>query len=309
VTNSTDAYDAGETIRDASMFPLSNASNPVLEANATVDNGRLTNLTVIVQYSATRTATDEGSGPFYTDEVVLDASGPGEGGGSVTATVPIDDMLAHRDELADEFGDGVEVSVALSTRATYAYETPSGQVVHESLTIEGDIERVGNLYTFPTGSDRATHRTGTPTPAEGGSAPFLNWLALVLGLGAFLLGLVTVAVSRLVDEDDVRKEIRWERFRDWVTEVESYTPQGDVNTVQVTNLNDLVNLAIDTNRRVLYHSPLEEYIVVEGDVMYTYKPQESEARGSTELFGISKEDLDETAFPNFDMFDEGEVDE
>jgi hypothetical protein len=43
--------------------------------------------------------------------------------------------------------------------------------------------------------------------------------------------------------------------------------------------------------------------------MYTYKPQESEARGSTELFGISKEDLDETAFPNFDMFDEGEVDE
>jgi len=91
-----------------------------------------------------------------------------------------------------------------------------------------------------------------------------------------------------------------------VTEVESYTPQGDVNTVEVTNLNDLVNLAIDTNQRVLFHRPVEEYIVVDDDVMYKFTPDLGEDAGSTELFGLRKEDLEETEFPNFENFEGGE---
>ncbi|WP_227132852.1 DUF5305 family protein [Halorubellus salinus] len=304
VRNDTDAYADGETLRDASLYPRQNASDPTVNASATVDRGSLDALNVTLTYTATRAAGD-GSG-FYEKDVVVATVDRPRSSANVSADLPIEDVFETRDDLEAEFGDGVSVSVSIATMATYSYETPTGRTVTRTIETGGAIEPVGQLYALPTGSDRATHRTGPSPDANGGVSPFANWLAIVALLSSLVFGVATVVSDRFIDADDVAREIQWQRFRDWVTEVESYTPQGDVNTVEVTNLNDLVNLAIDTNRRVLFHRPVEEYIVVENDVMYKFTPDVGEDAGSTELFGLRKEDLEETEFPNFENFEAAE---
>jgi hypothetical protein len=304
VENDTDAYDAGETLRDASLYPLGNATAPTVRAAASVDRGTLDRLNLTLSYAATRAG--EGSAAFYTKTVELAAADQPGSAANVSARLPITEVFATQADLEDEFGNGVTVSVAVSTTATYSYETPAGRTVTRELETGGAIEPVGNLYALPTGSDRATHRPGAPVDASGGVSPFVNWLAVVALLSAVVFGVATTVSDRYIDATEVAREIQWQRFRDWVTEVESYTPQGDVNTVEVTNLNDLVNLAIDTNQRVLFHRPVEEYIVVDDDVMYKFTPNVGDDAGSTELFGLRKEDLEETEFPNFENFDAGD---
>ncbi|WP_240148955.1 DUF5305 family protein [Halorubellus sp. JP-L1] len=300
VRNDTDAYDAGETLRDTSLYPRSNASDPTVTAAASIDHGRLESLNVTVTYTATR-STDSGDA-FYTKDVVIAVADKPGSQANVSADLPIEDVFATRDDLEAEFGNGVSVSVSIATAATYSYEPATGGTVTRTIETGGAVEPIGNLYALPTGSERATHRPGAPADASGGMSQFLNWLALVALLSSLAFGVATTVGNRNIDANAVAREIQWQRFRDWVTEVESYTPQGDVNTVEVTNLNDLVNLAIDTNQRVLFHRPVEEYIVVDDDVMYKFTPDVGEDAGSTELFGLRKEDLEETEFPNSETF-------
>lgn len=303
VTEATTAYDRMETVRDASVYPLANATDPEVTARARADNAELTNLTVTLTYAA-REGTGE-SEPFYTNETVLATAEPNGSVAAASTTVPIAAVLDRIASLEAEFGSGVTVSATVTATATYEYEVARGQVVRGTETVTGDVERVGNLYRFPTGEQRTTQRTGTGTGTGGDAAPIVNWLFLVAGFSALFLGGLTAGVTRVVDTPAVARKLQWQRFREWVTEIESYTPQGEVNTVEVTGLGDLVNLAIDTNRRVLYHSQVGEYIVVEDDVMYKFSPDSEENTGSTELFGLREEDLATTEFPTIEELPSG----
>jgi len=173
VVNDTDAYDAGETLRDASLYPSGNASNPTVTAAASVDRGTLDSLNVTVTYTATRAA--DGGSAFYEKDVVVAAADGPDSRANVSADLPIEDVFATRTDLEEEFGDGVSVSVSIATTATYSYETPTGRTVTRTIQTGGAIEPVGNLYALPTGSDRATHRPGASADQKGGASTFANW--------------------------------------------------------------------------------------------------------------------------------------
>ncbi len=304
VTEDTTAYPAGHTIRNASVYPGQNATDPTVVSRVRADNARVERLALTLTYSATDEP--DGNEPFYENETVLAAVEPGGSSATVNATVPVGDVLARKAQLEEEFGQGVSVSVTVATTATYQYETPEGTVVTQSQTVSGPVESLGTHYRFPSGTESARHRTGAVQNAGGSGASLVNWVAILVGLSALFLGVATVGATRSVDSSAVASELQWLRFREWVTEVESYTPRGNVNTVEVTRLNDLVNLAIDTNRRVLYHRSVDEYIVVEDDVMYKFSPDTEGGSGNTELFGLREENLDTTEFPNPDGFAAGD---
>jgi hypothetical protein len=290
VQNNTTAYEAGEQLTDASLYPLRNASDPRLVATAQVDNGDLRALKVTLTYSAA-ILTDLRA-PFFNRTVVLASIDDPQSTAQVTTDVPVTQILDQREQLQSEFGPGTRVSTTIATKTIFEYQTPQGQVLTRTVETGGEVVPIGNLYTFPNGQDRVTIETSPPTETPDALSDMVLYGFGLAGLCAVVLGIAVAVSTRYIDPTEVALTIQWVKFRAWVTEVESYTPQGDVNTVQVTSLTDLVNLAIDTNRRVLYHKPIQEYLVVEGATMYKYVPEGRGESGSTELFGMDELDLD-----------------
>lgn len=290
VIEDTNAYAAGDTLTDRSLYPLGGTAAPVVTATADANEATLTYIAVTVRYEAA--PRNDVNDPFYTDENVIIERSPDATEADVEATVPIRDVLAEKQSLENEFGSDVVVQASVTTDVRYEYTPVDGPVVEETVSIGGPIERAGNMYGIPSDSTQTTHTSGTAITETTSVASFVNGASLTAIL-AGVLGIISgVVAARRIDAKAVSREIQKRRFRDWVTEVESYTPHGPVNVVEVTSLNDLVNLAIDTQRRVLYHSRVNEYIVVEGGTMFKYTPDGEGSSGNTELFGMNPDDLD-----------------
>ena len=289
VLEDTTAYTAGETLTDRSFYPIANASDPVVTANADAKHATLTDLEVTLTYeAAARTDVDA---PFYSHTESLVAEAVDGSTASVETSLPIEAVLEKRAALEAEFGTGVLVTVTVHSSATYEFEAPSGEVTESTVRTGGTVAPVGNVYGLPSDSNRVTQTTGVEADSEVSTSGLLNPLAVTLvvaGVG----GAVTAAViGRRADPETLAREIQRRRFREWVTPVESYTPQGAVNVVEVLALGDLVNLAIDTRRRVLYHRPVDEYIVVDGSTLFKYAPDDDHSVGVTEAFGMALEDV------------------
>lgn len=290
VTEDTDAYDSGEVLTERSLYPRYNTSPPVVTVTGETRGATLTHISVTVTHQAApRTDVQN---PFYTDERMLEEANVSGNQAELAAVVPIEDVFETQKDLEDEFGSDVEITSTIHTEIKYKYTSPDGTVIYQKATTSGDIRQTGMMYSLPGGTEQTTHTTGEEPADSGVLTPVLNAMGLISAI-AGLIWLVTVtAFGRKVDIEHIAWEIQKKRFKDWVTEVESYTPSGSVDTVQVKTLNDLVNMAIDTQNRVLYHSQLQEYLIVDGNTMFKYAPENKESGGTTEFFGMDPSKLD-----------------
>lgn len=290
VTEDTGAFTTGDTLTDRSLYPRMNTDDPLITGKGDAQDATVSNIAIVVTYEAApRTDTNA---PFYTDEEILEESHPDSTEAEVTASLPTDNVFAEKDELREEFGSDIVVTATVETVVTYTYDRPDGVSIEHTVTAGGPLEETGNMYSLPSKSNQQTHSTGEEPATQTAFTSLVNGFS-IFGTIIGVAGIVAVAIgTRTIDAKSIAREIQKRRFNDWVTEVESYTPQGTVNAVEVTTLNDLVNLAIDTQRRVLYHRQVNEYIVVDGATLFKYVPEGEGSEGNTELFGMNPDDLD-----------------
>ncbi|MFW5919404.1 MAG: DUF5305 family protein, partial [Halanaeroarchaeum sp.] len=284
VHNETTAYDEGERLTNAGLYPLNETSQPTVVASAEGQQATIRNLSLVVTYeAATR---EDREDPFYTGTQVLETVEPDAPTASVETAVPIREVFDRQRQLQAEFGGETEITASLHTRVTYAYSPVDGPTRTESLRVGGTIERTERLVGLPHDTERKTQTTGGSAAARSDTSTLVNGLALLVGILA-ALGLVATraAVSR-IDAEAVERALQRRRFEEWVTEVESYTPQGNSHVVEVSSLGDLVDLAIDTGERVLSPADMEEYLVVDGNTVFRYAPS-TEAK-SAMRFGFSE---------------------
>jgi hypothetical protein len=283
VLEDTAAYDAGEELTNDGVYPLANTTPPTVVGSAEGQQARITNLSLVLTYTVA--PPEEPDTPFYTRSRVLKTVEADAATASVRTHVPVREIFNKQRRLEEEFGAEAIVGATLHTRVTYTYSTPAGRTRSGSLEVGGAIDRTEKLYRLPDDTRRETIRTGESGTTRSERASLANGIAILAGILAVVGLVVTKASVSRIDAEAVEAALQRRRFDEWVTEVESYTPQGNSHVVEVGSLGDLVDLAIDTGRRVLSPADMDEYLVVDDGTVFRYSP--SSGTKSALQFGFS----------------------
>jgi hypothetical protein len=82
-----------------------------------------------------------------------------------------------------------------------------------------------------------------------------------------LSGVFTYWSSRKVDIEELKMQIDRAQFSEWISEGDFPSGQNR-QYVYIESLEDLVDVAIDVNKRVIYDPEIETYAVPDGDIVY-----------------------------------------
>lgn len=101
------------------------------------------------------------------------------------------------------------------------------------------------------------------------------------GLGALgvVLGAVAAVVSRaesLIDPEALRREMVHDQHAEWISKGE-FPTSADKPYISILTLEDLVDVAIDTNRRVIYDPQIDAYAVIDASEIYYYAIEDVQA--------------------------------
>lgn len=161
-------------------------------------------------------------------------------------------------------------------------------------TVAGEEVQERDMHTVPLSIDSGTYRFGSDgtwnqqhqdtrkveVPDEYGPlqtllAPILI-LFSIIGLGG-LWYLYSRNLHRIPEQERVRLTYRRQRreFDEWITRATLPDEVLPDRRATVTSLDDLVDLAIDTDERVIEDPSRDLYLVQHDDVVYTYSPPES----------------------------------
>ena len=107
-------------------------------------------------------------------------------------------------------------------------------------------------------------------------------LLAVLGLVAVASGGAIAAKAPQLDEEVLKTEIAHNQYSEWISEGDLLL-DSDNEFVAVNSIEDLVNVGIDANKRVIYDPDLSVYTVSDDDVTYYYTTDPADLQRWTHL--------------------------
>lgn len=188
--------------------------------------------------------------------------------------------LRHRlDRIQGSLGSPGDTAVLLRARTRFR-GTVEGHAVNRTVTRTLALDPGRQLYRVSTdGRATATHRwTRTvEVPRDPGPLQTLGGpLLLLVGLLGTAGGIQAEREGLLRLSTRERARLERAEFEEWVTVATvPENPPGD--RVRVASLEGLVDLAADTDARILQDPRREHYVVLAGDVHYWYDPERREA--------------------------------
>lgn len=264
VTGESNLYRQGTRLQDQHIYLLPATPNVTLTVQTTLppdEPVRLTHhLELVMQ------ATNDGA-VFWQRSQTLQEQQVTTSDGSLNTSTTLD-IPALKDRLEpirNEIGSGSSLNVFI--RVTTSYETSlySGTLSDtSSLRLSGDTYSVEPLQLEKTESTPETREVVLPTRNE-----FSYLLPAGVGVGTLLLAAVIGFNYRRLAGRDLLAEVHQARYSEWIS-AGTIPPSMGTEHVQVDSLEDLVGIAIDTRKRVLYDGSQEVYVVIDGPVVYYY---------------------------------------
>jgi hypothetical protein len=209
------------------------------------------------------------------------------------ATVPlalnISAVRSEVDAIEEDLGSPGTTQVFVRTRMT-AEGTVAGGSFSESGTYDMSVEPGGTTYSVAADGETTPHERTERVVREPDYDPVRLAAGPVL-LAFGLLGVFAVAIGRyrgtLVVTDDERATLATARehseFDEWISAGEIPDAVRSRQAVRVTSLADLVDTAIDTDRRVIHDDADDTYHVVDGAVRYEYRPEDGPLAATDEV--------------------------
>ncbi|WP_306054091.1 DUF5305 domain-containing protein [Natronococcus wangiae] len=283
-------WDEGTELEDNPVYVLSATPGLTLTSETSVPTDETTvTHDVRIRYEAER----DGS-VFWEETEQQSRTSPAveDGVASSETTIDVEAVRDRQTELEAEF-DGVgtiatvlEIVVEYDT-GTYSDEqvlTTPLQVTEEAYWLEGSL------------ADSKEHsQTARIEVQESPNVAVIAGFSLVAALA--LAGAAIVVARGPIDVETVRRSIHEHRYAEWISRGSIPMWVGDYH-VALDTLEDVVDVAIDTNERVVHDEQRGLFAVVNGEVVYYYAE-----RGQWEKTAWPELELGEGSSPG-DGFDD-----
>lgn len=271
VTNSTALYDEDDRLRNQPRYFY--GPTPVLNISAVADVPADREVTV----SHTLTLRIEGRADerafFVRERELADDAGTVEDGRFVTnTTLDATRVLGQVEAVRDNVGTLGTVSPTLVLETTYETQSTEGDQYAGSLQTSSGLQFADRGYWIEGNlSAGATERT---TVGGGLRQTEPDWLVVgalgVLGVGSILLaGLIAFRWQPRIDRSELKMRIDRAQYGEWIS-AGDFPTGHDRQYIYIDSLEDLVDIAIDTNKRVIYDPEIEAYAVADSDLVYYY---------------------------------------
>lgn len=275
-------YDDGEMLTDQPVYVRGVTPTITVTERTRAPPGVAVEQELALVYEAT---TDDETVFRERRQTLATASGTIDGENDVLETSATLEIAALAETLAamrEEVGDAGDVTVYLAIETAYEADDYTGSLTErEPLTVGEDsfavpqVSAAADHHETETSEQPIADRVFQPTVPELGTVviPHTTPVFLIVGL----VGAVTLFTLRrtrgLVDPDRARVEIHRRRYDEWISPGTLPETLGEWTTdVSVESLEDLVDVAIDTETRVIYDPELDRYAVITDSATYLFAP-------------------------------------
>lgn len=197
-----------------------------------------------------------------------------EGRTTTTASLSMSDVRTRLATYREEFGDAGTVAVAIRLSVEYSVDRYDGEFSETYPVTFGE-----GWYALE--SDTTTKSHSTPVTRTR-AVPVTNRLPFVVPTGVGAVTTLAAGVGYFSrrrfaladggeDVEGLVDRVHHDRYSEWVSE--GTLPAADPESVvEMASLESLVDVAIDTGKRVVYDPTRERYAVIDGRVQYRYTP-------------------------------------
>jgi len=288
VTGDSDLYDKGNRVRNQPVYFTETMPNLTLTVESAVPNDRSVEVSHRLELSIQATRDGE---PFWERSSVLLAEETTTGNGTVESATVLN-VPKLRERLApvrNEIGSAGSVSVAVELTMAYESDSYSGTIQRRIPLQLSDRTYVIKPISAETRESTSERRTVT--------VPRRSTLAYQLPAGVGTLALLAAGVVvglyyRREQWGAVEEQVHQDRYAEWIS-VGALGENVAERSVAMESIEDVVDVAIDMDKRVIYDPFTETHAVIDGDVLY-YHGRTNPIAESTE----SSEDRDEPADPD-----------
>lgn len=269
VTERTPLYDQSATVENQPVYFINGTPDLRLEAVADLPDDRAVNVThTLVLYREITfqetTFWDEREA-LATEQTVVE-----NGQARVEADLEIPSVAVRTAEIQEATADVGSISTGIRLRTTYETESVDGDPYEGELVVDSGLEITERAYWFEgelaasethSQTTEGTIREQPPNMTAVGGLGFLGIVLIVGGIAAAAWS------SRSANVRELEEQVYRARYDEWISEGEFPTGAGK-QYVYINSLKDLVDIAIDTGKRVIYDPDLEAYGVIDGDLVY-----------------------------------------
>ncbi len=262
VTGETSVYEQGTQLSDRRVYLLSASPNLTLESRVDTPEGSEIHQRLVLQYRATRD-----NRVVWEERRVLAA----DEAGSLETTVNVSRVRERASRIQGEFGSAASIDLRLRYVVDYEtdrYDGALNSTVPLTLTQRAYIVD-GDLAVEETQTTAVTVSRQQP--------PDYAVVGPLAGLGLFLTGGAAALAFRrpLSVRDADAEKLQRQRYAEWISAGRVPVFSAD-QRVEMESLADLVNVAIDSNDRVLYDRDQDIYGVLrEGGSLFWYSSSQS----------------------------------
>lgn len=293
VQRSNPVFDRGETLSDREVYftrlspEFTGTHAYAFQAN---ESERLdVELDAMLRYRAV----GEGNQTYWQHTTPLnerryEALEPGETA-TISASINVSEAATELDRIRSEIGSNTgraEIAIVYTARVAGSVD---GRTVAETHRTQLGVEPSGSTYAVvPSGTGRSPHVTTTEVETEGSYGPLRAYGPFVVLLGSILgaAGLWTLKRREKLSptaEELTALERHRERseFGDWISRARVPGHALEGTRIDVESLEDLVDIAIDSNERVIEDPSRELFFVAGERFHYTYAFETPDADDAT----------------------------
>ncbi|RQG92093.1 DUF5305 domain-containing protein [Natrarchaeobius chitinivorans] len=272
VVDGSSLWEADEQLSDSPVYVLDASPELVVEpetkltnetARTPIDGGEVTHR-LTLQFEASR-----GDDTFWTEthEEINTTATTEDGVARSSTTIDVESYLERQRYLEEEVGNVGSIGLRMILEVEYDTGTHTGTHT-DSTTLQLTEEAYWLEEPLSDSSEPPhSHTVGTQEISEPRSPALIAVLSLVGTLS--LAGGVLIFRRAPTDVESARRSVHERRYAEWISRGSIPMWIGD-HHIALDTLEDVVDVAIDANERVVHDRQRGLFAVVNGDVVYYY---------------------------------------